>query len=52
MGRLSEAGRRGVILPAIDGTSRRGTTGRGGTSDCVVIGLIELERPEAEEVEA
>ena len=51
-GRPSEAGRRGLSLPVVDGTSGRGTTRREGTSDRVEIGLRESGRPGAEEVEA
>ena len=51
-GRSSEAGRRGLKLQVVGGTSGRGTTGREGTSDHVEIGLRESGRPVAEEVEA
>ena len=51
-GRSSEARRRGLNLPVVGGTSRRGTTGREGTSDRVEIGLRESGHPGAEEVEA
>ena len=51
-GRPSEAGRRGLNLPVVDGISGRGTTRCEGTSDQEVIGLRESERPGAEEVEA
>ena len=39
-------------LPVVGGTSGRGTKGREGTSNRVEIGLRELGRPGAEEVEA
>ena len=50
--RHSEAGRRGLSLPMVGGTSGRGTTRCEGTSDRVEIGLRESGRPGAEEVEA
>ena len=50
VGRPRGAGRRGLSLPVVGGTSRRGTTGHEGTSDRVEIGLRELGRPRAEEV--
>ena len=50
-GRPSEAGRQGLSLPVVGGTSGRGTTGRDGTSDRVEIDLRESGRPGAEEVE-
>ena len=40
------------MLPVIDDTSGRGTTGRGGTSDRVEIGLRESGRQGAKEVKA
>ena len=51
-GRPRGAERRGFNLLVVGGTSGRGTTGREGTSDRVVIGLRESGRPRAEEVEA
>ena len=51
-GRPSEAGRRDLNLPVVGGTSGRGTIGREGTSDRVVIGLRESGRPGVEKVEA
>ena len=51
-GRSSEAGRRGLKLPVVGGTSGRGTIGREGTSDHVEIGLRESGRLGAKEVEA
>ena len=51
-GRPSEAGRRGLSLSVVCGISRRGTTGRDGTSDRVEVDLRESGRPGAEEVEA
>ena len=51
-GRPRGTGRRGLSLPVVGGTSGRGTTRREGTSDRVEIGLRELGRPGAKEVEA
>ena len=48
----SEAGRRGLSLPVVGGTSGRRTTRREGTSDRVEISLRESGRPGAEEIEA
>ena len=40
-----------INLPVVGSISRRGTTGREGTSDRVEIGLRESGRPGAEKVE-
>ena len=52
VGRPRGAGRRCLNLPVVGGTSKRGTTGREGTSNPVEIGLRESGCSGAEEVEA
>ena len=50
--RPSGAYRQGLDLLVVGSTSKRGMTGRKGTSDRVEIRLRESRRPGAEEVEA